>query len=117
MQSRKVNKIVNGLEIFILSASLNCLYSARPKINYPIEVKEQQGRNVVYYKFDKIGNTLYFITPIEWWVDKNYKEGEISFDEFKGSREGYITRDDSNESLFIKAEQEARELLKKALNK
>lgn len=52
-----------------------------------------------------------------WWVDKNYKEGEISFDEFKGGREGYISRDASNENLFIRAEQEARELLEKALKK
>ncbi len=52
-----------------------------------------------------------------WFYDENYKPGEISFDEVRMGSGQPISRDKSNESLFIKAEQEARELLEKALKK
>ena len=115
MQGGKISKINNlarkGLEIFLISASLNCLYSARPRINYPIEIENN--------RFEKIDNTVIYMDRQKnmWFYDNNYKQGEFSFDEVRMSSGQPVSRDESNESVFIRAEQEAQELLERALKK
>jgi len=105
------NSIKRSLEIFLISASLNCLYSAKPKINYPLEIGGQ--------RFEKIGNIMIYMNKQKnmWFYDNNYKPGDLSFDEVRFSSGGPVSRGASNESVFIRAGQEARELLEKALRK
>ena len=89
----------------------NCVYGAKPKINYPIEIDN--------YRFEKIGTTVIYMDRQKnmWFYDENYKESEFTFDEVRMSSGQPVSRDEGNESVFIRAEQEARELLEKALKK
>lgn len=120
MSNKLSNWARRGIEALLVATTLvgsNCVYGTRSKTSFPIEVKMDEKGEIYYNRFEKVGNDLMYITPYGWWVDKNYKEGKITFDEFRVDQNTRVIRDEFHEKIFEKMEKEAQELLDKALNK